>query len=105
MEYEHIRMHFNPHPTLLKFDRQLPTYNWLFPFDLEEQKIADPLAVLPLIEPGSGKRALYIHIPFCETICSFCPFTRGEFEHEDEIDRYMRALLREMELKHAYRGF
>lgn len=105
MKYEHIRMHFNPQPSLLKFDRQLPTYNWLFPFDLEEQKVADPLSVLPLVEPGSGKRALYIHVPFCETICSFCPFTRGEFEREDELDRYMRALLREMELKHAYRGF
>ncbi|HVU69733.1 MAG TPA: hypothetical protein VHD63_21545, partial [Ktedonobacteraceae bacterium] len=104
MKYEHIRMHFNPQPSLLKFDRQLPTYNWLFPFDLEEQKVADPLSVLPLVEPGSGQRAMYIHVPFCETICSFCPFTRGEFEREDELDRYMRALLREMELKHAYRG-
>jgi oxygen-independent coproporphyrinogen-3 oxidase len=105
MEYEHIRVRFNPQPTLLKFDRQLPTYNWLFPFELEEQKIADPFSVLPLIEPGSGKRALYIHIPFCDTICSFCPFMRGEFSSEDELDRYMRALLREMELKHAYSGF
>lgn len=105
MEYEHVRMHFNPQPTLLKFDRQLPTYNWLFPFCLEEQKVDDPFSVLPLIEPGAGKRALYLHIPFCETICSFCPFMRGEFEHEDELDRYMRALIREMERKHAYRGF
>jgi oxygen-independent coproporphyrinogen-3 oxidase len=105
MEYEHIRMHFNPQPTLLKFDRQLPTYNWLFPFCLDEHKVDDPLTVLPLIEPASGKRTLYLHVPFCETICSFCPFTRGEFEHEDELDRYVRALVREMERKHAYRGF
>lgn len=105
MKYEHVRMHFNPHPTLLKFDRQLPTYNWLFPFSLEERKVADPLTVLPLIEPPAGKRTLYVHIPFCETICSFCPFMRGEFEHEDELDRYVRALICEMERKHAYRGF
>ncbi|HEY1351665.1 MAG TPA: radical SAM protein [Ktedonobacteraceae bacterium] len=105
MEYEHIRMHFNPQPTLLKFDRQLPTYNWLFPFCLDEHKVDDPLSVLPLIEPPSGRRTLYLHVPFCETICSFCPFTRGEFEHEDELDRYVRALVREMARKHAYRGF
>lgn len=104
MEYEHITMHFNPLPTLLKFDRQLPTYNWLYPFTLEDQKIADPFSVLPQLEPGTGKRTLYIHVPFCETICSFCPFTRGEYNSEDELDRYMRALVREMEIKHEYHG-
>ena len=104
MEYEHINLGFNPLPTNLKFDRQLPTYNWLYPFALDNQKIANPYAALSQIEAGTGRRALYIHVPFCETICSFCPFTRGEYESEDELDRYMRALLREMELKHAYDG-
>lgn len=104
-DYEHITMHFNPLPTLLKFNRQLPVYNWLYPFELDDQKIADPLSALPQIEPGTGKRALYIHVPFCETICSFCPFTRGEYKSEDELDRYVRALLKEMEIKHEYSGF
>ena len=61
MEYEHIRVHFNPHPTLLKFDRRLPGYSWLFSFDLEVQKIVDTCAVLPLIEPDPGTRALSIY--------------------------------------------
>lgn len=104
MDDKHITMRFNPHQTLLKFDRQLPTYNWLYPFALDGQKIADPYSVLASIEQRIGRRALYIHVPFCETICSFCPFTRGEFSHEDELDRYVRALVREIELKHAYDG-
>jgi coproporphyrinogen III oxidase-like Fe-S oxidoreductase len=104
VKYERISIHFNANPTLLKFDRQLPTYNWLYPFDCDEQEIADPLSALAQLAPDSGRRALYIHIPFCETICSFCPFVRGEYGSEDEVDRYVRALLKEIEIKHEYQG-
>ncbi len=104
MDSKHITMHFNPNPTLLKFDRQLPTYNWLYPFKLDDQQITDPLSVLSQLAPHAGRRALYIHVPFCDTICSFCPFTRGEYSHEDELDRYMSALIREIEIKNAYEG-
>ncbi len=104
MKHERISIHFNPQPTLLKFDRQLPTYNWLYPFDFDEQKIADPSAALEQLAPDIGRRALYIHIPFCETICSFCPFVRGEYSSEDELDQYVRALIKEIEIKHRYQG-
>jgi coproporphyrinogen III oxidase-like Fe-S oxidoreductase len=102
MQPNHITMRFNPLPTLLKFDRQLPVYNWLYPFESQEQKMADPLSVYRHIEPRSRLRALYFHVPFCDTICSFCPFTRGQFENEDEVDRYVQALLREIEIKHEH---
>lgn len=102
MESTHIPMRFNSLPTLLKFDRQLPIYNWLYPFESQEQKLADPLSVYTRIEPRSRLRALYFHVPFCDTICSFCPFVRGQFESADEIDRYVRALVREIDIKHKY---
>lgn len=104
MNHEHITMHFNPQATLLKFDRQLPTYNWLYPFDLEGREIDHPFSALEQLNTGDGRRALYIHVPFCDTICNFCPFTRGEYSSDDELDRYVRALLKEFELKHQYQG-
>jgi coproporphyrinogen III oxidase-like Fe-S oxidoreductase len=100
-----IPMQPNPLPTLLKFDRQLPVYNWYYPFETKECELADPFAVYTLIDPHPRRRALYFHIPFCETICSFCPFVRGAFSDEDELSRYVRALLREIAIKHEYPAF
>src|SRR5918912_92683 len=98
MKSELIVMHLNPLPTLLKFDRQLPVYNWLYPFESEDKKIAEPFSVFTRIESRARRRAIYIHVPFCDTICSFCPFTRGEYQSGDELDRYMQALLKEFEI-------
>lgn len=102
METDLITMSLNPLPTLLKFDQQLPVYNWFYPFEEMGQKMADPFSVFTDIEPQSRQHALYFHVPFCETICSFCPFIRGQFDDEDQLDRYVRALLREIEIKHQY---
>ncbi len=104
MEASFIPMRFNPLPTRFKFDRQLPVYNWYYPFDYEDCKVADPFSVYEQI-PRPRRRALYFHIPFCDTICSFCPFMRGTFSEEDEVSRYVQALLREIEIKHEYPAF
>jgi len=45
-----------------------------------------------------------VHVPFCETICSFCPFTRGRYKAEQDINDYVEALLREIELKRNLLG-
>jgi len=44
-----------------------------------------------------GKRGLYVHIPFCETMCSFCPFIKS-VPSQDRVYRYLKALHREIEL-------
>jgi oxygen-independent coproporphyrinogen-3 oxidase len=47
---------------------------------------------------GIDELCLYVHVPFCETRCSFCEYTvvgRSEAEHTSE---YVQALLRELEL-------
>ena len=48
-----------------------------------------------LTEPLS----LYVHIPFCQTRCSYCAFTSQASEHtpEGQIDRYLNALFLEFE--------
>ena len=38
---------------------------------------------------------LYVHIPFCASICNYCNFNRGLFESGLK-DRYLRALEHEI---------
>lgn len=40
---------------------------------------------------------LYVHIPFCKSICSFCPYCKVRFE-QSLCDRYLDALIREIHL-------
>lgn len=45
----------------------------------------------------TGKNALYLHIPFCDTICSFCPFIKST-KYEPVIGKYVDALIDEMKM-------
>ena len=38
---------------------------------------------------------LYLHIPFCSSICNYCNFNRGLFDAAQK-DRYVAALEREI---------
>ena len=40
---------------------------------------------------------LYVHIPFCRSICNFCPYCKTLYR-PDICDRYIDALLQEIEL-------
>ena len=40
---------------------------------------------------------LYVHIPFCKIICSFCPYCKVRYD-SDECDRYIDALIREIHM-------
>ena len=40
---------------------------------------------------------LYIHIPFCKSICNFCPYCKVRYE-DALCDRYINALLREIHM-------
>jgi len=54
--------------------------------------------------PGKEDRAsLYIHIPFCRTLCPFCCFNRYLFA-EDKARRYFKSLKKEVAL-YKERGF
>lgn len=45
-------------------------------------------------------RALYVHTPFCDTICNFCPLVKGPLAGERAaLDIYVDSLLREIALK------
>lgn len=53
-------------------------------------------AQLPLI----SRADLYIHIPFCRSLCPYCPYNRVLYEKE-QVEPYLRALLCEID---AYRA-
>lgn len=40
---------------------------------------------------------LYVHIPFCESICGFCPYCKVPYD-EELCGRYIDALIREIHL-------
>ncbi len=40
---------------------------------------------------------LYVHIPFCESLCPFCPFHKVKFDSQKAVP-YFRALAKELEL-------
>ncbi len=42
-----------------------------------------------------GMKGLYVHIPFCDTICSFCPFVKSVGSAE-RVDAYLDALAAEL---------
>jgi len=39
---------------------------------------------------------LYLHVPFCETICSFCPIHKSKVPSAGVVDEYVRALVDEL---------
>ncbi len=41
---------------------------------------------------------IYVHVPFCERLCAFCPFHRVLYD-ESLKDQYVKALLREIEIR------
>jgi len=44
----------------------------------------------------SGRFGVYVHVPFCRSMCSFCPFYKERYG-ADLKARYMEALLREID--------
>ena len=48
--------------------------------------------------------SLYVHIPFCESLCYFCACNKIITRHHDKADTYLRYLSREIDLHTAHLG-
>lgn len=51
--------------------------------------------ILPFVE--CDNLGLYVHIPFCKSICNFCPYCKVRYSKE-LCDKYIDALIREIHL-------
>jgi oxygen-independent coproporphyrinogen-3 oxidase len=40
---------------------------------------------------------LYVHIPFCRTICDFCPYFKVNYEN-DSVKNYLKAVIKEIDI-------
>lgn len=49
------------------------------------------------LEYKEGDAALYVHIPFCPTKCTYCSFASEEYSNSEEVDRYLEALFKEID--------
>lgn len=96
---------------LVAFDFKLPIYNWFFPFASEpireetRRKIGDNNFNIFNLAGGDARfRALYFHVPFCESICSFCPFSREVCTDDEIFEKYTDALVKEIRIKSSYKN-
>ena len=63
---------------------------------LQQRKVLSATAVQPL--------SLYIHIPFCESLCYYCACNKIITKHHDRANVYLRYLSREIDLHTAHCG-
>ena len=64
-------------------------------------------AVLSALDttPDAARLGLYLHIPFCRKRCKFCYFRVYTDKNADEVETYLSALSREIELyAHGHEG-
>ncbi|MBS0452291.1 MAG: oxygen-independent coproporphyrinogen III oxidase [Proteobacteria bacterium] len=53
---------------------------------------------------NSAALSLYVHIPFCESLCYYCACNKVITRHHDRADRYLDYLAKEIELHTAQLG-
>ena len=64
----------------------------------------EPIPSAPVLSNMAGVRSvnLYVHLPFCEMSCAFCPYeTQVMSGPHSNVDSYLDALAREMDLSSA----
>lgn len=85
------------------FDRQLPVFNWYYPFDLALPQRPNWREAYGVFSQRQ-RLAVYVHVPFCDTICNFCPFSREQISGNSPLDAYVNALVAEFRLKRRIIG-
>ncbi|MDG4658574.1 radical SAM protein [Ectobacillus antri] len=95
----------------MKFDYRLPIYNWFFPLGYqplssEKKHLIEKsnFDIYNVAGENSKFRALYFHIPYCEKICTFCPFSREINTNDKEHEEYVEALIKEIRIKSKYKN-
>ncbi len=95
---------------LTRFDVPGPRYTSYPTADRFVEAFGESDYVLALQQRGVGTSAkalplsLYVHIPFCESLCYYCACNKIITRQRDRAEVYLRYLNREMELHTAHCG-
>ncbi len=76
---------YTSYPTALQFDESLS------PEDYRRKAAESNSSNVPL--------SLYVHIPFCHTLCYYCGCNKIVTRNEARVERYMEMLYREIEMQ------
>ena len=68
------------------------------PFSCWKRELVDEARQAMQQPPAAVPLGLYLHIPFCRKRCKFCYFKVFTDKRADDIEQYMAALAREIEL-------
>lgn len=102
--------HVVPEPLLKRFDIPGPRYTSYPTADRFVEAFTETDYVQALEQRRAGSMALplslYIHIPFCESVCYYCACNKVITKHHERGADYLRYLSREVELQvdHLGRG-
>lgn len=96
-------------PQLLKrFDVPGPRYTSYPTADRFVEAFSEEDYVQALSQRRVGSRALplslYVHVPFCESVCYYCACNKVITKHHERAAEYLRYLAREVELQVEYFG-
>lgn len=81
---------------ILRLDKPVPRYT-SYPTSVEFQKISEDIYQNHL-KNCAGPLSLYIHIPFCKTMCLFCGCSVVLNRSKEKQESYLNSLLKEIEL-------
>lgn len=92
-------------PLLQKYDKPIPRYTsyptvpYWEPETINVEKWKNSVA--KTFENEKGEISLYIHLPYCENLCTFCACNKRITKNHSVEDRYIAAVLTEWKM---YRG-
>lgn len=83
-----------------KYTQQAPRYT-SYPTALKFAEVDDTVLIRAATASLADEISLYVHIPFCETLCYYCGCNKIVTRHNEKADRYLDYLEREMLTKKA----
>lgn len=83
------------------YDQRIPVTHHFYPLQKHTSDTPEYGAlerVMARQKRGSTDNMIYVHLPYCEQQCLFCPFHVRVDRHEDAYPRYIDTVIAEMDL-------
>ena len=100
--------HVIPEDLLRRFDIPGPRYTSYPTADRFVEAFSEADYIMALQQRSAGSMALplslYVHIPFCESVCYYCACNKVITKHHERAAEYLRYVSREVELQVEHFG-